>query len=71
MPDEITVLTCKRCEYVYARTSTAEPCPRCACKMCGDPAKWRGDRPGDHEMGRRFHLYCGGDMCAAELPNHG
>lgn len=41
------------------------------CKTCGDPAKFRGDRVGDHEMGEMYYPYCGGDLCAAELPNHG
>lgn len=33
------------------------------CIRCGADAKWRGDRPGDHEMGSMWHWYCDGDDC--------
>ena len=35
----------------------------CKCIRCGDKAKWRGDRPGDHELGDPWHWYCGGYDC--------
>jgi hypothetical protein len=33
------------------------------CIRCGDKAKWRGARPGDHEHPQLWYWYCGGDDC--------
>ena len=38
--------------------------PKCTC---GEPAKFRGDKPGDHEMGARYYPKCAGYECNAEL----
>jgi hypothetical protein len=33
------------------------------CQRCGDKAKWRGERPGDHAHPQLWYWYCGGDDC--------
>lgn len=57
---------CSRCE----RWHTKERCPNCSCVECGKPAKWRGDRPGDHENGERYYQRCGGHyVCLTHTTN--